>query len=108
MSKHKSNWFPSMKTAALILMAFSVQSASAATSELFMSEYIEGSSNNKAIEIYNSTGAAVDLAAGGYAIIMYFNGNTSSGLTINRHLERQLEHPVVYAGYSCIDCLSMR
>ena len=31
--------------------------------ELFFSEYIEGSSINKALEIYNGTGAAVDLAA---------------------------------------------
>ena len=30
--------------------------------ELFFSEYVEGSSNNKALEIYNGTGAAVDLA----------------------------------------------
>jgi hypothetical protein len=36
--------------------------------ELFISEYIEGSSNNKAIEIHNATGAAVDLAAGGYDV----------------------------------------
>ena len=35
----------------------------AATSELFISEYIEGSSYNKAIEIYNGTGADVDLSA---------------------------------------------
>lgn len=54
-----------------------------AQSELFISEYIEGTSNNKAIEIYNGTGAAIDLAAGGYAIRMYFNGNASPGLTIN-------------------------
>ena len=32
-----------------------------AATELFFSEYIEGSSNNKALEIYNGTGAAVDL-----------------------------------------------
>ena len=31
--------------------------------ELFISEYIEGSSSNKAIEIYNPTGAEVDLSA---------------------------------------------
>jgi len=31
-------------------------------SDLFFSEYIEGSSYNKAIEIYNPTGAAVDLS----------------------------------------------
>lgn len=51
--------------------------------DLFFSEYIEGSSNNKALEIYNSTGAAIDLAAEGYVVQMYFNGNTTAGLTIN-------------------------
>jgi predicted extracellular nuclease len=49
---------------------------------LFFSEYIEGSSNNKALEIYNDTGAAIDLAAGGYVVQFYFNGSTSAGLTI--------------------------
>jgi predicted extracellular nuclease len=51
--------------------------------ELFFSEYIEGSSNNKALEIYNGTGAPVDLAAGGYNVQMHFNGNPVAGLTIN-------------------------
>src|SRR5262245_13246512 len=51
--------------------------------ELFISEYIEGSSNNKALEIYNGTGAAIDLAAQGYNVQMYFNGSASAGLTIN-------------------------
>lgn len=51
--------------------------------ELFISEYIEGSSNNKAIEIFNGTGAAVDLGAGSYNLQMYFNGNATAGLTIN-------------------------
>ena len=51
-------------------------------SELFISEYVEGSGVNKAIEIYNGTGATVDLAAGGYVIDVYFNGNSSSSLTI--------------------------
>ncbi len=37
--------------------------ALAQPTELFISEYIEGSSNNKAIEIYNGTGAAVNLAS---------------------------------------------
>ncbi len=54
-----------------------------APTELFFSEYIEGSSNNKALEIFNGTGAAVDLAAGGYNVQMYFNGSASAGLTIN-------------------------
>ncbi|WP_373529811.1 ExeM/NucH family extracellular endonuclease [Nostoc sp.] len=44
---------------------------------LFFSEYIEGSSNNKALEIYNSTGAAINLAAGNYVIQLYSNGSTT-------------------------------
>ncbi|WP_315790371.1 lamin tail domain-containing protein [Fischerella sp. JS2] len=51
--------------------------------DLFFSEYIEGSSNNKALEIYNGTGAAIDLSLEGYIVQMYFNGSTSAGLTIN-------------------------
>ena len=31
--------------------------AFAASNDLFFSEYVEGSSNNKALEIYNGTGA---------------------------------------------------
>jgi hypothetical protein len=42
-------------------------------SELFISEYVEGSSNNKAIEIYNPTASAVDLGA--YKVVRYANGN---------------------------------
>ena len=53
-----------------------------ATAELFFSEYIEGSSNNKALEIYNVNGSAIDLAAGSYSIEIYSNGNTSPSTTI--------------------------
>ncbi|MBD2451355.1 ExeM/NucH family extracellular endonuclease [Nostoc sp. FACHB-152] len=49
---------------------------------LFFSEYIEGSSNNKALEIYNGTGAAIDLTAGNYVVQFYFNSSTTAGLTI--------------------------
>ena len=58
-------------------------SAEAAPTELFFSEYIEGSSNNKALEIYNGTGSAVDLSAGSYNVQMFFNGSTSAGTTVN-------------------------
>jgi hypothetical protein len=66
-----------------ILPAAPVQFARAATAELFFSEYIEGSSNNKALEIFNGTGAAIDLGTGGYNVQMFFNGSASAGLTIN-------------------------
>ena len=41
-------------------------------SDLIISEYLEGSANNKAIEIYNGTGADVDLAA--YSLMKQTNG----------------------------------
>jgi hypothetical protein len=56
---------------------------SSTVSELFISEYIEGSGNNKCIEIYNGTGAPVNLGTGGYNIQLFFNGSTSAGTTIN-------------------------
>lgn len=43
-------------------------------SELFFSEYVEGSSKNKALEIYNPTDASIDLSA--YKIKRYKNGQT--------------------------------
>ena len=64
---------------ALVLVA---TPASAAPDELFLSEYIEGSSFNKAVEIYNGTGGAVDLAAGGYSLELYSNGNNSPNGTL--------------------------
>lgn len=52
--------------------------------ELYISEYVEGSSNNKAIEIFNPTGAAIDLAAGNYVLGRYSNGGTSpSNITLS-------------------------
>ena len=70
----------------LLAAAYIVSSpptTSAATSELFFSEYIEGSSNNKALEIYNGTGSSINLATGAYSIQMFFNGSATAGLTIN-------------------------
>ncbi|WP_052055374.1 lamin tail domain-containing protein [Myxosarcina sp. GI1] len=54
-----------------------------ASTDLFISEYIEGSSFNKALEIYNNTGNAIDLAAENYNLNFYFNGNTSASTVIN-------------------------
>ncbi len=47
-------------------------------SNLYFSEYIEGSSNNKAIEIYNPTAVAVNLSD--YRIFKSTNGGTSTGI----------------------------
>ena len=46
------------------------------TSDILISEYIEGSSFNKAIELYNGTGADIDLA--NYSLELYSNGASVS------------------------------
>lgn len=43
-------------------------------SDLIISEYVEGWSNNKALELYNPTDAPIDLS--NYRITRYSNGNT--------------------------------
>jgi len=43
-------------------------------SDLFISEYVEGSGNNKALEIYNPTNEPIDLA--NYKLVRYSNGGT--------------------------------
>ena len=45
-------------------------------SELFFSEYVEGWSQNKAIEVYNPTSASIDLSD--YQVERYSNGTTNS------------------------------
>jgi hypothetical protein len=56
--------------------------AAAAPTELFFSEYAEGSGFNKAVEIFNGTGAPVDLALGGYTLELYSNGAASPGQSV--------------------------
>ena len=50
-----------------------------ARAELFITEYIEGSSFNKAIEIYNPNSESVDLST--YELQLYSNGNSSPNMT---------------------------
>lgn len=54
-----------------------------ANADVYFSEYIEGSSNNKALELYNSGDVAVNLS--GYKIEAYFNGGATANtsFTIN-------------------------
>ena len=61
----------------LMLGLISLMFAQAA--DLFISEYVEGSSNNKAIEIFNGTGAAVDLS--NYSMKLASNGSPTWSTT---------------------------
>lgn len=61
-----------MKKAVLFFALMTSATAFAQCSDLFFSEYIEGSSNNKAIEIYNPTSSTIDLTD--YVVYRYNNG----------------------------------
>lgn len=66
-----------------ILTIFSSSIFAQDCSELFFSEYVEGSSNNKAVEIYNPTDAAINLS--GYTVGRFSNGSatTSDEMTLS-------------------------
>ena len=68
---------------AMILSTIAVlpaQPAQAATSDLLISEIIEGSSFNKAIEIYNGTGSDLDLSS--YTVELYSNGSATPSQSV--------------------------
>lgn len=48
--------------------------------DLFFSEYVEGTSQNKALEVYNPTTGAIDLS--NYHILRYLNGGTAINDTL--------------------------
>ncbi|WP_414624908.1 choice-of-anchor I domain-containing protein [Calothrix sp. CCY 0018] len=51
--------------------------------DIFISEYVEGSSNNKAIELYNPTDTEINFGTDNYTIELYSNGASSPNQTLN-------------------------
>ncbi|MEZ9234613.1 ExeM/NucH family extracellular endonuclease [Shewanella sp. 10N.286.52.A9] len=72
---------PSQVALSLGLLSCTAITSASFADDLIISEYIEGSSNNKAIELYNPTESDIDLT--GYQLQFYFNGNTTSGTSID-------------------------
>lgn len=69
-----------------------------AQANLLITEYVEGSGNNKALELTNVGNAPLALAD--YQLKFFFNGNTSAGLTIaldNLSLAPGASHVVAHA-----------
>lgn len=65
------------KTLLILSTVFSSMAFGQTTcSELFISEYVEGWSNNKALEIYNPTANSINLNQ--YMVVRYSNGATSA------------------------------
>ncbi|MFO8144544.1 MAG: lamin tail domain-containing protein, partial [Candidatus Syntrophosphaera sp.] len=77
-SSFSANWNASTGATGYYLDVYTVEAAVA--TDLFFSEYIEGGSNNKALEIYNGTGADVDLSD--YTVELYSNGSSTVGNTL--------------------------
>ncbi|WP_391120119.1 endonuclease [Psychrobacillus sp. L3] len=63
-------------------------------SDLIISEYIEGSGNNKALELYNGTDATIDLSK--YSLELYSNGGTTA---TKLNLSGQLDKAKTYVIY---------
>lgn len=88
------NSWKQLATGVALALGLMAAPANAQTSDLFFSEYIEGGGNNKALEIYNGTGAPVNLAAGVYRIELYANGGTT--LTASEDLTGTIADGDVY------------
>ena len=67
------------KTIAIVQKGEELEVETDVCNELFFSEYVEGSSYNKYLEIYNGTGKSVDLSD--YIIEVYINGQPTPKYT---------------------------
>ena len=70
-------------------------------SELIISEYIEGSSNNKYLEFYNGTGNTVNM--NNYEVRIYANGNSSPSSTISLNNTNLADGDVFVLAHSSAD-----
>jgi len=71
-SSFNANWEAVAGATSYDLNVYTKTAGSAIATDLFISEYVEGTSYNKAIEIYNGTGATVDLSV--YSLKKQTNG----------------------------------
>lgn len=72
-----ARWEPCLGVENIILYVYTKHEAELHSNNLMFTKYIEGKSNNRALEIYNGTGNNVDL--NGWKLLMESNG--SGGLT---------------------------
>lgn len=81
-----SQWIagPAKTLFALIVIAILglVSAQAQAYTDLVISEYVEGSGNNKALEFFNGTTQSINLNADAYVVQYFFNGQTAPGTTI--------------------------
>lgn len=63
----------------VVKLSLYVKYCPVACSEIYISEYIEGSSNNKALEFYNPTADSIDLST--YKVVIYRSSNDTISLS---------------------------
>jgi predicted extracellular nuclease/endonuclease I len=81
----------------LLASAMSLTLPTTAMANIIITEYVEGSSNNKAVEISNIGSTDIDMGAEGYKLAMYVNGSPTE------HDDRKIELTgVLAAGQSYI------
>lgn len=73
-------------------------------SPILISEYVEGSSNNRAIELYNKSDDKISLSS--YSLAIYFRGNDKDNPTYNIKLEGEIKAKSTYViAYNSDDSL---
>lgn len=80
----------------LALLSFSLTFAQNTCNRIFISEYVEGWSNNKALEIYNPTNQTIDLSQ--YFVVRYSNGASSATVANSIQLTGSIAPYDVYVG----------
>ena len=97
-----------MKLTATLLFFFAINAITAQSncSQLFISEYVEGWSNNKALEIYNPTSLPIDLSQ--YFVSRYSNGSSTATVSNSIQLSGTIAaHSVYVAVLEKLDPLGM-
>ncbi len=91
-SSFVANWQAASGATSYRLDVYTMATPPFAATDLFFSEYVEGSSNNKALEIFNGTGGTVNLAD--YRVQLFSNGLTNA---TNLQLSGTLAHGEVFS-----------
>ncbi|MCK9208541.1 MAG: lamin tail domain-containing protein, partial [Salinivirgaceae bacterium] len=74
--------------------------SSSCATDLIISEYVEGSSNNKYLEIYNGTSASISLS--NYQLLLFANGASSATTTVTLSGTLASKATIVYKNSSAV------
>lgn len=88
----------------LLLSVFALTtyvSVNAQCTDLFISEYVEGTSNNKALELFNPTPNPINLNDQ-YRMLRYNNGTSAAAGEANTQTMINLGHPVIASGQAYV------